>query len=675
MGKARPLVVSVAVLMTVAFFAGNAAAQPDRNEYAKSRAAQQAYLGPDVSAQHHDGLEGHLPPKQENVALIGEAEASDPRPNRTSDVAYLRGAKGRFAYTGRWTGGLPAPECTGGVDVYDINDPTNPQRVNFLPQARNTYVTEGLQALHVETRFFTGDLLLISNEACGPGPKGGFEGLGGITIWDITDPRRAQKLVSGVGDTTLGEFTDPNAPTDPAHEYHSIFGWTVGSRLFAVATDNEEILDVDFWNLTDPRNPKQLSETGDIEWPNVDVNAFGDAPFHHDSTVQFVNGHWTALVSYWDAGSVLLNVDDPKRPVFIEDTDYPDCDPFTGHCPPEGNRHYGEFSRDTEHFVTNDEDFSPFRVTFNITTGPHAGPYGAGEFGWTIPIQSLPDRSVNGPTVFGDYGCPDERDVIPTAAEVLADIGPLAPGEDLILVMQRGPVGDPNHSQHGACLFSEKVETAQLLGYDAGIVANHHSGSGAGANPDAFLCGSKGHEFDTQIPGLCFGHRAMHLLFDLGGADQTYPPDYTFPYPSGDPGDVEPDVGDYGFDIAATAEFDGWGYNALYETDSLTELDQYAIDEAADENFAVGFGDLTVHEVAMESNPNLANLAYYAYYNGGFRVTSFETGDLVEIGAFIDDEGSNFWGVQLAGQYQGRRLIVASDMDFGLQLFQYTGPV
>jgi hypothetical protein len=672
MGKARPLVVSVAVLMTVAFFAGNAAAQPDRNEYAKSRAQQQAYLGPDVSVQHHDGLQGHLPPKQENVALIGESEASDPRPNRTSDVAYLRGEKGRFAYTGRWTGGLPAPECTGGVDVYDINDPTNPQRVNFLPQTRNTYVTEGLQALHVETRFFTGDLLLISNEACGPGPKGGFEGLGGITIWDITDPRRARKLVSGVGDTTLGEFNDPNADTDPAHEYHSIFGWTTGGKVFAVATDNEELLDVDFWNLTDPRNPKQMSETGDIEWPNVEVDAFGDNPMHHDTTVEFVNGHWTALVSYWDAGWVLLNVDDPKRPRFIDDTNYLDTDPYTGHSPPEGNGHYGEFSRNTEHFVTNDEDFSPFRLRHEITTGPHAGEYGAGEFGWTVPITTMPNREVNGPTVFGGYGCPDDRDGIPTANQVRDEADP-GPDEELILVMQRGPVGDPNDTS-GACFFSEKVETAQLLGYDAAIVANHHSGSGAGANPDAFICGSQGHQFTVTIPGICIGHREMHLLFDQpSNPAQTYPPDYTFPYPAGDPGDVEPDIGDIGWRTVFAADFDGWGYNHLFETDSLTELDQYAVSEGVDEDFAVGFGDLTVHEVAMEKSFDLAPLAYYSYYNAGFRVTRYARGNLREIGAFIDDEGSNFWGVELAGRYRGKRLVAASDMDFGLQLFQYSG--
>jgi hypothetical protein len=30
----------------------------------------------------------------------------------------------------------------------------------------------------------------------------------------------------------------------------------------------------------------------------------------------------------------------------------------------------------------------------------------------------------------------------------------------------------------GTCFFSEKVEAAQVAGYDAVLIANHHAGSG-----------------------------------------------------------------------------------------------------------------------------------------------------------------------------------------------------
>ena len=69
------------------------------------------------------------------------------------------------------------------------------------------------------------------------------------------------------------------------------------------------------------------------------------------------------LVSYWDAGYVQLNVDDPANPTYITDTDFDDPDPLTGFDPPEGNAHQAEYSHDNEFFLAGDEDFSPDRVT------------------------------------------------------------------------------------------------------------------------------------------------------------------------------------------------------------------------------------------------------------------------------------------------------------------------
>ncbi len=81
----------------------------------------------------------------------------------------------------------------------------------------------------------------------------------------------------------------------------------------------------------------------------------------------------------------------------------------------------------------------------------------------------------------------------------------------------------------------------------------------------------------------------------------------------------------------------------------MAELDTYAIPQAHDPAFASGFGDLSVHEVAT-SQLN-ANVAYFSYYSGGFRVAEIQgTGtdaELVETGHFIDVDGSNFWGVEV----------------------------
>ncbi|MGH2723890.1 MAG: hypothetical protein ACRDI0_06425 [Actinomycetota bacterium] len=597
-----------------------------------------------------------------NVKLVGKLQVTKVE-SRVADVAYHKG----FAYLARWQAGLPFELCTGGSWVVDMNNPEKPGKVGgFLKSHTNTYATEGMQAFHMNTAAFTGDILLISNEICGPG------GIGGLTIWDITDPRDAVKLSEGVGDTTIGHFQDPGAIITAPHQYHSAFAWKGGGNVYAIAVDNNESgqYDVDIFDLSDPTNPVLIQETGRPDWPSLNVDAFGTNAFLHDLTTKKVDGTPVGLLSYWDGGWVNLDLSDPANPVFLGDSDYAACEPFfPAFCPPEGNAHYGEWNRSKKLFIGNDEDFSPFRQDHFITSGPNAGEYPAGEFGWTVPIATLPDNSMNGPTVFGGYACPNDRDNIPTAAETGIATGP---DEELILVTQRGPVSDPNNPGD-ACFFSEKVETAQLLGYGGAIVANHHSGSGAGASPDAFICGSQGHIFDPQIPGTCIGHREMHLLFG-------YPPDYTVPYPVGDPGDVEPDVGDVGDDVAFTAHFDGWGYSHLFQSDPLngtsTELDQYVIPEGLDEDLAIQGGTYSVHEVATDSMKGNRKLAYFAYYDGGFRVAKYGKNiGINEVGHFADIGGNDFWGVQLAGKDdKGRRLIVASDRDFGLYIFRYTGP-
>jgi hypothetical protein len=546
------------------------------------------------------------------------------------------------------------------VIVVDISDPTDPEKVGFLRSHQDTYATEGVQALHVETADFTGDLLLVSNETCGP------RGIGGLTLWDVTDPLNPVKLSEHGGDYTDGPFTDPTNVDPVAHDSHSVMGWQDGDDLYAIAIDNDEDPnDLDFFKLTDPTDPVLIAETGIGDWPSVTVNAFGDFPTSHDFDVRFLDGHWWAMVSYWDAGWVLLNVDDPANPALVDDFDYAPCEAhLPSVCPPEGEAHQGEWNENGTLFIGTDEDTAPFRLIFDVVGGGAAGSYPAEEFSWTIPISTLADQAVNGPVVFGGYGCPDDRDSIPPASVL---DGVTGPGEDQIVVFQRGPVEDPNHA-HDACFFSEKVESAQLAGYDAVLVANHHVGAGEGANPDATLCGSQGHTFTVTIPGLCVGHRLMHTLFG-------YTPDYTVPYPVGDPGDVEPDIGDIGTGkIDATSFFSGWGYSRLLDAATLEEIDEFWIDEAADPAFAVDFGTVDVHEVATGRGPD-ADLAYFAHYSGGIRVARFDAEGIEEVGAFIDQGGNDFWGVQLTDKFVGGRRVVAfSDRDYGLYLAIYTGP-
>jgi hypothetical protein len=72
-----------------------------------------------------------------------------------------------------------------------------------------------------------------------------------------------------------------------------------------------------------------------------------------------------------------------------------------------------------------------------------------------------------------------------------------------------------------------------------------------------------------------------------------------------------------------------------------------------------------------------ARLAYFSYYVGGFRAARIdESGTspaLAEVGHFIDEGGNNLWGVQVF-EHAGQEYVAASDRDFGLYIFDYTGP-
>ena len=101
---------------------------------------------------------------------------------------------------------------------------------------------------------------------------------------------------------------------------------------------------------------------------------------------------------------------------------------------------------------------------------------------------------------------------------------------------------------------------------------------------------------------------------------------------------------------------------------SIASLDTFAIPESQDPAYAEGFGDLSVHEVALDPNPR-KKLAYVSYYAGGFRVLKYGPLGLRQVGAFIDEGGNNFWGVEVH-KIRGQQYVLASDRDFGLYIFK-----
>ena len=369
--------------------------------------------------------------------------------------------------------------------------------------------------------------------------------------------------------------------------------------------------------------------------------------------VKKIGDRFIMMADYWDAGYLTFDVTNPAAPRYIGDSTFDGPDPLTGQAPQEGNGHQGEFSHDNRYILAADEDFSPFRPgVFEITTGPDAGEYDSVSVGGGAAASFLPDLRMNGPTVYGGYGC-DVSDPIPPRAT--AGLPPLEEGEEAIVVLQRGPSQDPDNPE-AACFPGEKAENGIAAGYDAVLLVNHHPGEAGGV-----FCGSGDFPASPPIVTVCTTHEALHAIF--GEPNNT-----TVPYPPGH----GPPLGDLGEKVSADSVFDGWGYTHLIENTpgKMRTVDSHAVEEALNPTYAFGFGDLSVHEFATDPTEYVA---YSSYYAAGMRVFTFGPGGLTEQGKFIDEGGNNFWGVEqfnLANQ----RYFAGSDRDYGLYIFRYTGP-
>ena len=602
----------------------------------------------------HGGTTGHLPASSRNVALVGKLKLTAEE-GGIADV----GSFGDYAYLNAWR-----PECQSrggagaGVHVVDISDPANPDKVGFLPAELNSYPGEGISIV----RFGSSVLLVHNNETC----NGNQSAVSGVSVWNVTNPLDPVKL-GQFGDTT------PAVARQTYHTTHSVQAFVWQGKVYAVAQDSQDLKDVDIFDITPTLQGGQatlVAETGLEDWPGAQGSfANGNTVNHHDMQQQVIGGHNMLAVSYWDAGQVLLNIDNPASPVFVTDSDFATPDPvFPAFTTPEGNSHQSYFSRDGKFLISTDEDFSPSRTLFEVTSGPNAGQYGAGEFGWTVPLDTAyPSGFSSAKTVWGGSGC--EEDLNGNGVSDRAEVPSSASSGADVVVFGRG-----------SCFFSIKVESGQLAGYKVVLVGQSHAGTRNGLLPDGFACGARGHTFTPTVSALCIGHRAMHLLF--GDAPTYSPPEG---YAAG--GDM-PAIGTLGAGIKASTEFDGWGYSHLHDAtrDGLPDIGQYIIPEAADPAYKSGFGDLTVHEV--QTDPRGKYLAYFSYYSGGLRVASFGSGGITEIGHYIAPGGSNFWGIEpvctgqcaLNDQDQGRGrdnakrpLLLVSDRDSGLWILRYTG--
>jgi hypothetical protein len=630
MRRTRLGFVFVLALLVALSTAGMALAHPDHGVVV-SDGEGIVDSGQEVHGAHHDqhgGTVGHLDATQENVRLVGKANINqDNKDGRVADVGVFKD----YAYLAAFW----EPDCQkGGVYVMDISDPAQPKQVNFIRTSNDSYVGEGVQVIHIDTPKYNGDVLAMNNEICGAPNQ---HANGGMTLVDVTNPKVHKYLAEHAGDNTVDGEVNANGLVN---QIHSVFMWDAGKKAYAVLVDDMEAADVDIMDITDPRNPKLIAEYDLAEkFPQILQEGVGlDSVFHHDMVVKKINGRWIMLVSYWDGGYVTLDVTDPANATYVADSDFAFPDPEAAesglNVDPEGNAHEAEFSADNQHIVAADEDFNPYKtVTENVSDGTEFTAVQGDD------VPGVPQGgTIEGQTVYVGRACPGDTAV------------PAATGSGQIAVVERG-----------VCTFQEKFDAvAAAGGYEAILVFNREDGAtndGCDTLISMLVSGDIPTFFVTREDGFGFFNVPYdHTACEAGDGTNTAPVA----------------VGTSGDDVRLSSVFDGWGYVHLYGNSEgkLQELDTYAIPEAHDEQFAEGFGDLSVHEVAMSEQQS--DLAYFSYYAGGFRVAEIQNDELVEAGRFIDDGGNNFWGVQVF-QEDGKEYVAASDRDYGLYIFEYTG--
>lgn len=590
---------------------------------------------------HDSGNDGHVPPNTNyGFEVVGRDTLGGVEDGRYTDVWSHKG----YAYVGTFAG----ETCTtDGVFIVDIeaavgNYPADEgATVATIRSAPNTRVND----VKVHT---VGDIdvLIATQEPCGMEIPGRAKssgkanaapllGQGGISLYDVTDPTRPKALAKN-----FLEFGG----------VHNTFAWDYNGSSYLIGTANTfDFFDTFFVDISDPSSPVLLKVTGALDWLpqglNLDQLETGSSAgiFNHDVWVEIIDGVPTAVVSYWDAGFVTLDVTDPANPVFLGDSTYPDPDPISG-LPYEGNAHAAVFGGEGDFIFGGDEDFSPskFGINFDGTD------YEAAQANFGPPSDLL-----NGDVIWtGGEGC--------TVDEV-----PPATGSNQVALIQRG-----------ACFFQDKADSAEASGYIGYVVAND------AARGDALVNMAPRDDNPVGIPGVLVGYSTGEIMKSGGG-------------------------------VTAASIFDGWGYLHIVNNTGATqtvpvggiasgntadipqmgELGYYAPAEAVEEGLGTSFGDLTMHN--LEADPltqttvptfDAGPRMFVSWYSLGMRALEYRPGhyhanqngegsysqNVHEVGRFIADDGSNFWGVHVDQLQDGTQIILGSDRNTGLWIFTFS---
>ena len=287
-------------------------------------------------------------------------------------------AHGDFAYIGSRC--AAAHQGGAGVQVVDIAHPQHPRLVSKLPNPAFTRA-EDVTVLDVHTPSFTGTLAVVGIQACfGSGHE--QEVVPGVRLFDVTNP---------VHPALLGHWDLPQG-TIGCHEIDAVQR-ADGTVLIACArnlVDHQNNNGATALHLIDATNPAGPSTVAD--WSlNLDPNqGVGCSAIQFAHSARFEDNGNTVYVSYWDAGTVRLDITTPATPTVVSDTKItpPDED---------GDNHSMTLADNGKWLIVNTEDTSPEDC-------PGESAYG----GWgEVHVYDNTDPTL--PTFLGTFSTSDSR--------------------------------------------------------------------------------------------------------------------------------------------------------------------------------------------------------------------------------------------------------------------------
>lgn len=232
------------------------------------------------------------PAGADRIRPLGHA---NPGGGYTGDVFVHRG----FAYLSSWHG-VNCPSQ--GVRVYDLSKPSRPRHVSTFADGSDLAVrgtwTEKTIVQHAATPSFTGELAAVSFQHC-PGTNS-YRGFG---LYDLSNPR-TPRLLSLVR-------TDPGGS-------HEIWLQTVRRRAYVYTAiplaefpGHPPSPGFRIFDATDPRHPVEIGS-----WL-APAAMRGATPGEFVHSVRVNAAATRAYVSYWNLGTVILDISKPARPRFL----------------------------------------------------------------------------------------------------------------------------------------------------------------------------------------------------------------------------------------------------------------------------------------------------------------------------------------------------------------------